>query len=158
MSKALVFKLLRALALTAVALFFLFPILWVFMMSFMTNADILRSPPSPVFTPTLDNYRGLLTGQLDLTLPETPRTETYFIDSGAELGGIGEVGPLGIPAALSNAIFAATGKRLRTLPLMALLLSYLEIRPERSLGAVFGDPSRLWEYDPDNPGSSRRGR
>jgi multiple sugar transport system permease protein len=64
MNKALVFKLLRALALIAVALFFLFPILWVFMMSFMTNADILRSPPSPVFTPTLDNYRGLLTGQL----------------------------------------------------------------------------------------------
>jgi isoquinoline 1-oxidoreductase beta subunit len=52
-----------------------------------------------------------------LTLPETPPTETFFIDSGAELGGIGEVGPLGVAAALSNAIFAATGKRLRTLPL-----------------------------------------
>ena len=60
----MVFKLLRALALIAVALFFLFPILWVFMMSFMTNVDILRSPPSPIFAPTLDNYRGLLTGQL----------------------------------------------------------------------------------------------
>ena len=52
-----------------------------------------------------------------LTMPETPPTETYFIDSGAPLGGIGEVGPLGVPAALSNALFAATGKRLRTLPL-----------------------------------------
>lgn len=52
-----------------------------------------------------------------LTLPETPRTETYFIDSQAALGGIGEVGPLGVPGALSNAIFAATGRRLRLLPL-----------------------------------------
>jgi hypothetical protein len=43
-------------------------------------------------------------------------------------------------------------------PLMALLLSYFEIWPERTLGAVFGDPSRLYEYDPDNPASSRRRR
>jgi hypothetical protein len=41
-------------------------------------------------------------------------------------------------------------------PLMALLLSYLEIWPERALGAVFGDPSRLWEYDPGDPTSERR--
>jgi hypothetical protein len=39
---------------------------------------------------------------------------------------------------------------------MALLLSYLEIWPERALGAVFGDPSRLYEYDPDNSASKRR--
>jgi hypothetical protein len=43
-------------------------------------------------------------------------------------------------------------------PLMALLLTYLEIWPERALGAVFGDPSRLYEYDPDNPTPSRRRR
>lgn len=41
-------------------------------------------------------------------------------------------------------------------PLMALLLSYLEIWPGRAIGAVFGDPSRLWEYDPGNPTSNRR--
>jgi hypothetical protein len=34
-------------------------------------------------------------------------------------------------------------------PLMALLLTYMEVWPGRVLGAVFGDPSRLWEYDPD---------
>lgn len=38
-------------------------------------------------------------------------------------------------------------------PLMALFLTYLELWPERALGAVFGDPSRLSEYD---PGSTRR--
>jgi hypothetical protein len=41
-------------------------------------------------------------------------------------------------------------------PLMALLLSYLEIWPDRAIGAVFGDPSRLWEYDPGDPTSKRR--
>jgi len=33
-------------------------------------------------------------------------------------------------------------------PPLALLLSYLEIWPERALGLVFGDPSRLHENDP----------
>src|SRR5437762_11727006 len=33
----------------------------------------------------------------------------------------------------------------------SLLISYLEIWPERALGAVFGAPSRLWEYDPGDP-------
>jgi hypothetical protein len=28
--------------------------------------------------------------------------------------------------------------------------------PERVLGAVFGDPSRPYEYDPDDPASGRR--
>jgi hypothetical protein len=32
---------------------------------------------------------------------------------------------------------------------MPLLISYLEIWPERAL--VFGAPSRLWEYDPGDP-------
>lgn len=64
MLKPMVFKSLRGLALLAVGLFFLFPIVWVLMMSFMTNTDILRSPPSPFFTPTLDNYRGLMAGNL----------------------------------------------------------------------------------------------
>ena len=53
-------------------------------------------------------------------------------------------------------IMAAHGLYFILVPLMALLLSYLEIWPERALGAVFGDPSRLWEYDPDDPTSSRR--
>jgi len=35
-------------------------------------------------------------------------------------------------------------------PILAVVLSYLEIWPERALGAVFGDPSRLHE-DPTPP-------
>jgi hypothetical protein len=53
---------------------------------------------------------------------------------------------------------AAHGLAFILVPLMALLLSYLEIWPERALGAVFGDPSRLYEYDPDDAASSRHRR
>jgi len=60
--------------------------------------------------------------------------------------------------ALAMFMMAAHGLAFILVPLMALLLSYFEIWPERALGAVFGDPSRLWEYDPDDPASSRRKR
>ena len=50
--------------LTLVALFFLFPIFWVFLMSFQTNDQILRIPPSIVFAPTLSNYTALISGKL----------------------------------------------------------------------------------------------
>lgn len=44
--------------------------------------------------------------------------ETYLLQGGGEkLGGMGEVGPTGIPPAFANAIFAANGERIRTLPL-----------------------------------------
>src|SRR5213079_213728 len=60
--------------------------------------------------------------------------------------------------ALAMFMMAAHGLAFILVPLMALLLSYLEIWPERALGAVFGNPSRLWEYDPDSSTSSRRRR
>ena len=60
--------------------------------------------------------------------------------------------------ALAMFMMAAHGLAFILVPLMALLLSYLEIWPERALGAVFGDPSRLYEYDPDNPTPNRRRR
>ena len=58
--------------------------------------------------------------------------------------------------AIAMFIMAAHGLAFILVPLMALLLSYLEIWPERALGAVFGDPTRLYEYEPDNPASNRR--
>jgi len=58
--------------------------------------------------------------------------------------------------AIAMFIMAAHGLYFILAPLMALLLSYLEIWPGRAIGAVFGDPSRLWEYDPGNPTSKRR--
>src|SRR2546423_7086011 len=60
--------------------------------------------------------------------------------------------------ALAMFMMAAHGLAFILVPLMALLLSYFAIWHERALGAVFGDPSRLYEYDPDDPTSSRRRR
>jgi len=45
--------------------------------------------------------------------------------------------------AVAMFFMAAHGLYFILVPLMALLLSYFEIWPERALGAVFGDPSRL---------------
>ncbi|MEL6963879.1 MAG: carbohydrate ABC transporter permease, partial [Pseudomonadota bacterium] len=58
-------RLIRGVLLALVGLFFLFPIFWVFLMSFQTNQDILRMPPSLFFTPTLDNYIALISGKLE---------------------------------------------------------------------------------------------
>jgi hypothetical protein len=60
--------------------------------------------------------------------------------------------------AIAMFMMAAHGLYFILVPLMALLLSYIEIWPERALGAVFGDPSRLYEYDKDDPAPRRRAR
>lgn len=64
MNSALLLRVGRVLALTAVGLFFLFPFVWVLLMSFMTNQDILRTTPTLAFDPTLDNYVSLIRGEL----------------------------------------------------------------------------------------------
>jgi isoquinoline 1-oxidoreductase beta subunit len=53
-----------------------------------------------------------------LRLSEMPPVEVYFVESGARpLGGTGEVGPVTVIPAVTNALFAATGQRYRSLPL-----------------------------------------
>ena len=58
-------RVVRGVLLTLVGLFFLFPIFWVFLMSFQTNEQILRIPPSLLFEPTLQNYVALISGRLE---------------------------------------------------------------------------------------------
>ena len=58
-------RILRGIAITLVCLFFMFPIVWIFLMSFQTNETILRVPPSVIFSPTLENYTALITGKLE---------------------------------------------------------------------------------------------
>ena len=50
--------------------------------------------------------------------------------------------------AIAMFMMAAHGLAFIIVPLMAILLSYFEIWPERVLGAVFGDPAKLYEHDP----------
>jgi isoquinoline 1-oxidoreductase subunit beta len=50
-------------------------------------------------------------------LPDAPVVETHIINSGAKMGGVGEPGVPPIAPAVANAVLAATGKRVRSLPL-----------------------------------------
>lgn len=52
-----------------------------------------------------------------LLMRETPKIHTRIIESGARMGGAGEPGTPPIAAAVANAVFAATGVRVRDLPL-----------------------------------------
>ncbi len=100
-------RLLRPVLLTLVALFFLFPIFWVFLMSFQTNEQILRIPPSLFFSPTLDNYWGLISGKLvtaagTLELPFMRNLwNSVVLSTGAVLLSL----LLGVPAAYAFARF-----------------------------------------------------
>jgi isoquinoline 1-oxidoreductase beta subunit len=79
-----------------------------------------------------------------LKLAETPEIVVKLLPQGGRPGGVGEPGVPGIAPALANAIFAATGRRIRTLPLGA------------ALGAPTGaTPSRERLADSILPGGSR---
>jgi multiple sugar transport system permease protein len=60
-------RVVRGVLITLVLIFFLFPIFWIFLMSFQTNETILRIPPSLFFEPTIENYKALITGRLETT-------------------------------------------------------------------------------------------
>ncbi|MGU7768694.1 molybdopterin cofactor-binding domain-containing protein [Burkholderia sp. MR1-5-21] len=68
---------------------------------------------------TIENGRVMQSNFTDyrmLRINETPPIDVHIVKSGEAPGGIGEPGTAATAAALSNAIFAATGKRLRKLP------------------------------------------
>jgi isoquinoline 1-oxidoreductase beta subunit len=52
-----------------------------------------------------------------LRMNETPKIEVYIVPSTEKHGGVGEPGTPPIAPAVANAIFAATGKRVRSLPI-----------------------------------------
>jgi isoquinoline 1-oxidoreductase beta subunit len=59
-----------------------------------------------------DNYQAL-------RINEAPKIEVHLVDSNDKPGGMGEPGTATIAPAVANAIFAATGKRIRKLPIDA---------------------------------------
>jgi isoquinoline 1-oxidoreductase beta subunit len=52
-----------------------------------------------------------------MRMNECPEIETYIVDSNEKSGGIGEPGVPCTAPAIANAVFAATGKRIRKLPI-----------------------------------------
>jgi isoquinoline 1-oxidoreductase beta subunit len=52
-------------------------------------------------------------------LAQAPKVEVHIVESDAPLGGVGEPGTPPIAPAVANAVFAATGKRIRKLPIRA---------------------------------------
>jgi hypothetical protein len=84
-----------------------------------------RSAPDVI--QLIDDYkRLLLQGNFDsyqmLRMDEAPAIEVHIIGSFEPPGGMGEAGTSAIVPAVTNAIFAATGKRLRQLPVDAAQL------------------------------------
>jgi isoquinoline 1-oxidoreductase beta subunit len=58
-----------------------------------------------------------------ITMADAPAIQVEFVISGAHPGGLGEPGVPPIAAAVANAIFAATGVRVRDLPIKNANLS-----------------------------------
>ena len=58
-----------------------------------------------------------------LRINEVPKIEVHVVKSGEAPGGIGEAGTTAAPPSLDNAIYAATGVRLRRLPIDRDLLA-----------------------------------
>ncbi|WP_370112999.1 molybdopterin cofactor-binding domain-containing protein [Bradyrhizobium sp. USDA 329] len=58
-----------------------------------------------------------------LRINETPSIEVHLLESSEKPGGLGEVGTVSAAPALANAVFAATGVRVRRLPIDRGLLS-----------------------------------
>jgi isoquinoline 1-oxidoreductase beta subunit len=65
-----------------------------------------------------------------LRIDQSPVIETHIINSGASWGGAGEPGTPAIAPALANAVFDATGTRIRELPVGRYDLDYRIEEPD----------------------------
>jgi CO/xanthine dehydrogenase Mo-binding subunit len=56
-----------------------------------------------------------------LRINESPAIEVHLVKSAEAPGGMGEPGTAAVMPAIANAVFAATGKRVRKLPISVAL-------------------------------------
>ncbi len=103
---------LRGAALALVVLFFMFPIVWILLMSFQTNETILAIPPSVVFRPTLTNYTALISGKLETSAGSLDIPFMHNLMNSVILStvSVGIALLLGVPAAYAFARFKFVGK------------------------------------------------
>ncbi len=106
-SMSLFETIIRRILIAVVLVFFLFPIFWIVLMSFQTNEQILRIPPSLFFRPTFSNYTALVSGELvtavgtlKLTFMQNLWNSAFLSASSVILALI-----LGVPAAYAFARF-----------------------------------------------------
>lgn len=71
-----------------------------------------------------------------MRINETPPIEVHLIESEEDPGGIGETGTVSAAPALVNAVFAATGRRIRKLPLGEVDLTDRDTRAPVTRGKV----------------------
>ncbi len=84
----------------AFVIFFVFPIVWILMMSLKSFRDIIAYPPKFVFAPTLENYRDILLA-VDGGMPDYVR---FLFNSAVISGGAVALAVLlGVPAAYALA-------------------------------------------------------
>lgn len=85
--------------------FFVFPIIWILMMSFKEFRDIISYPPRFLFAPTLENYRETLFGAAGtLQRGELPDYVRFLLNSIVITGGAVLLSVvLGVPAAYALA-------------------------------------------------------
>lgn len=103
---------LKGIALALVVIFFMFPIVWIFLMSFQTNETILAIPPSVVFRPTLSNYAALISGKLETSAGTLDIPFMRNLMNSVILSTVSVVVALilGVPAAYAFARFKFIGK------------------------------------------------
>jgi len=71
-----------------------------------------------------DSYRPM-------RIDEVPEIDMHLVASTEAPGGIGETATAAVAPAVTNAIFAATGKRIRTLPINTVLLRSARPAPRK---------------------------
>ena len=76
----------------------------------MCSSDLITFKKGRVQQSNFDDYPLL-------RIDEMPVVESYIVPSTEKMGGMGEPGVPPIAPALCNAIFSATGKRIRSLPI-----------------------------------------
>ena len=74
--------------------------------------EVVRFEKGGVKSDNFDSYKLL-------KMSDTPEIEVHIVKSTDKIGGIGELGVPALAPAVANAVFAATGARVRRLPLDA---------------------------------------